>query len=35
MDYAVLLKPPPFIIISKLGDLEQLLQYFTKYVKTF
>ena len=34
MDYAALLKPPPFII-SKVGDPEQLLQDFTEYVKTF
>ena len=34
MDYATLLKPPPFTI-SKVGDPEQLLQDFTEYVKTF
>ena len=34
MDYAALLKPPPFTI-SKVGDPEQLLQDFTEYVKTF
>ena len=34
MDYAALLKPPPFAI-SKVGDPEQLLQDFTEYVKTF
>ena len=34
MDYAALLKPPPFSV-SKVGDPEQLLQDFTEYVKTF
>ena len=34
MEYAALLKPPPFAI-SKVGDPEQLLQDFTEYVKTF
>ena len=34
MDYAALLKPPPFSI-SKVGDPEQLLQDFVEYVKTF
>ena len=34
MDYAALLKPPPFSV-SKVGDPEQLLQDFMEYVKTF
>ena len=34
MEYAALLKPPPFSN-SKVGDPEQLLQDFAEYVKTF
>ena len=34
MDYAALLKPPPFTG-TKMGDPEQLLQDFLEYVKTF
>ena len=34
MEYAALLKPPPFSV-SKVGDPEQLLQDFVEYVKTF
>ena len=34
MDYAALLKPPPFTV-AKLGDPEQLLQDFMEYLKIF
>ena len=34
MDYAALLKPPPFTV-AKVGDPEQLLQDFMEYLKIF
>ena len=34
MDYAALLKPPPFTV-AKVGDPEQLLQDFVEYIKIF